>query len=283
MLRAMSYAGFVSLELFNRDYWKQDPQRGREDRAREDEGGGPRMKTSSKRLLEWADRLAKLYTPVVADVLDKLGFRCQCHALAHPPAVARGEGRRVRAHGADSPGPRSVAALPYAGELAAVDSLAGGDVLVVSESAWSFWGELLSTAAKYRGCRGVVLDGPTRDSTAIRAMGFPVFHVGFHPADSLGRLDVVDHNVPIECGGVLVYPGDLVLADHDGVVIVPNAAAEADAATRGGESERREPRPQGVGGRDDDDRGVQEIRNTVTWAIAGHRGHLLRGQRGRLG
>jgi 4-hydroxy-4-methyl-2-oxoglutarate aldolase len=99
-------------------------------------------------------------------------------------------------------------------------------VLVVSESAWSFWGELLSTAANFRGCRGVVLDGPTRDSGAIRAMGFPVFHVGFHPADSLGRLDVVAHNVPIESGGVLVYPGDLILADHDGVVVLPHAAAD---------------------------------------------------------
>ena len=46
-------------------------------------------------------------------------------------------------------------------------------------------------AATYRGCRGVVLDGPTRDSLAIKEMGFPVFHVGFHPADSMGRLDVV--------------------------------------------------------------------------------------------
>lgn len=57
-------------------------------------------------------------------------------------------------------------------------------------------------------------------------MGFPVFHVGFHPADSLGRLDVVGHNLPIQCGDVLVYPGDLVLADHDGVVVVPSALAE---------------------------------------------------------
>jgi regulator of RNase E activity RraA len=117
-------------------------------------------------------------------------------------------------------------AHPYAGELAAVDSLAAGDVLVVSESACSFWGELLSTAARYRGCRGVVLDGPTRDSLAIRDMGFPVFHHGFHPADSLGRLDVVGHNLPVVCGGVLIHPGDLVLADHDGVVAVPLAAAE---------------------------------------------------------
>jgi regulator of RNase E activity RraA len=57
-------------------------------------------------------------------------------------------------------------------------------------------------------------------------MGFPVFHAGFHPADSLGRLDVVAHNIPIQCGDVLIYPNDLVLADHDGVVVVPSAIAE---------------------------------------------------------
>jgi 4-hydroxy-4-methyl-2-oxoglutarate aldolase len=175
---------------------------------------------------EWADRLAKLYTPVVADVLDKLGFRAQCMDARirplWPEAKAAGFALTVQTVPARETSP----ACPYAGELAAVDSLQAGDVLVVSESACSFWGELLSTAANYSGCRGVVLDGPTRDSTAIRAMNFPVFHVGFHPADSLGRLDVVDHNIPIECGGVLLYPGDLVLADHDGVVVVPNAAAE---------------------------------------------------------
>jgi 4-hydroxy-4-methyl-2-oxoglutarate aldolase len=175
---------------------------------------------------EWPERLAKLYTPVVADVLDKLGFRAQCmHARIRPlwpEAKCAGFALTVQTVPAREVSP----AHPYAGELAAVDSLQAGDVLVVSESAWSFWGELLSTAANYRGCRGVVLDGPTRDSPSIRKMSFPVFHVGFHPADSLGRLDVTAHNVPIECGGVLVNPGDLVLADHDGVVVVPHAVAE---------------------------------------------------------
>ena len=175
---------------------------------------------------EWADRFAKLYSPVVADVLDKLGFRNQClHSRVRPlwpEAKCAGFALTVQT----VPARDVVPAHPYAGELAAVDSLAPHDVLVVSESECSFWGELLSTAAKYRGCRGVVLDGPTRDSMAIKAMGFPVFHVGFHPADSLGRLDVVAHNVPINCAGVLVYPGDLVLADHDGVIVVPRAAAE---------------------------------------------------------
>jgi len=184
------------------------------------------MSTAKTRSLEWPDRLAKLYTPVVADVLDKLGFP---HQSMHqrlrplwPEARAAGFALTVQT----VPAREAVPERPYAGELAAVDSLQAGDVLVVSESAWSFWGELLSTAANYRGCRGVVLDGPTRDSSAIRKMNFPVFHVGFHPADSLGRLDVVAHNVPIECGHVLVYPGDLVLADHDGVVVVPHQAAE---------------------------------------------------------
>lgn len=178
------------------------------------------------RPIEWADRLAKLYTPVVADVLDKLGFRNQSMSQRvrplWPDAKAAGFALTVQTVPAREQAP----AHPYAGELLAVDALQSGDVLVVSESACSFWGELLSTAAKFRDCRGVVLDGPTRDSLAIRAMGFPVFHVGFHPADSLGRLDVVAHNVPISCADVLVYPGDLILADHDGVVVVPNSAAE---------------------------------------------------------
>jgi regulator of RNase E activity RraA len=178
------------------------------------------------RNLAWIDRLTRLYTPVVADVLDRIGFRNQSFASRirplWPEAKAAGFALTVQTVPARDMAP----AHPYAGELAAVDSLHSGDILVVSESACSFWGELLSTAARYRDCRGVVLDGPTRDSQAILTMGFPVFHVGFHPADSLGRLDVVGHNVPIECGGVLINPGDLILADHDGVVCVPQEAAE---------------------------------------------------------
>ena len=72
---------------------------------------------------------------------------------------------------------------------------------------------------------------PTKGQVTARqvilAMGFPVFCRGIHPADSLGRLDVQAHQVPIVCGGVAVEPDDLVLADHDGVVVVPYAVAEA--------------------------------------------------------
>ena len=57
-------------------------------------------------------------------------------------------------------------------------------------------------------------------------MQFPVFCRGIHPTDSLGRIDVVARNVPIVCGDVTVQPGDLILGDHDGIVVLPQAVAE---------------------------------------------------------
>jgi 4-hydroxy-4-methyl-2-oxoglutarate aldolase len=172
------------------------------------------------------ERLAALYTPVVADVLDRLGhrvhsLRADIRPLARGMAAA-GVARTVRT----VPAPELAMAEPYEGEMAAVDDLRPGDVMVVSECGASFWGELLSTAARYRGCLGVVIDGYTRDTRAIAAMGFPVFCRGIHPADSLGRLDVAGHDLPIRCGGVLVRPGDLILADEDGIVVIPRDVAE---------------------------------------------------------
>ena len=180
---------------------------------------------NSERFPEWVERLDNLYTAVVADVLDRLGYRNQ--VLRHdvrplfPQARAAGYALTVQTVSVQGNAP----AEPYKGELAAVDALGPNDVMLVSHCEWSFWGELLSTAALYRGCRGVVIDGYTRDSKAITDLGFPVFCRGIHPADSLGRLDVAGHNVPIVCGGVEVHPGDLVLADHDGVVAVPGVIA----------------------------------------------------------
>ena len=174
----------------------------------------------------WVKRLGKLYTPVVADVLDKLGYRQQAMRAdirpLYPKAKSAGFALTVQM----APSREIAPAAPYAGERAAVDALQKNDVMVVSGCQWSFWGELLSTAAKYRGSSGVVIDGFTRDTQAIEKMGFPVFCRGIHPADSLGRMDVVAHNVTISCGDVLIAPGDLILADHDGVVAIPQHIAE---------------------------------------------------------
>lgn len=182
--------------------------------------------SASARPAEWVDRLHKLYTPVVADVLDRLGYRNQFMRADIRPLFpsAKLAGFALTVHTA--PSTVLAPAEPYKGELAAVDALGALDVMVVSTCDWSYWGELLSTAARYRGCRGIVIDGYTRDTQAIIEMGFPVFCRGIHPADSLGRLDVLGHNVPIVCGGVTVMPGDLVLADHDGIAVVPSGIAE---------------------------------------------------------
>lgn len=183
------------------------------------------MLSSADRPLDWIDRLARLYTPVVADVLDRLGHRNQSlRAEIRPLATgmtAAGYAHTVRT----VPAPETAPAEPYKGEMEAVDALRPGEVMMVSSCDWSFWGELLSTAARHRGCRGVIIDGFTRDTRAIIAMRFPVFCRGIHPADSLGRLDVDAHDVPIICGGVNVAPGDLVLADEDGVVVIPRSIA----------------------------------------------------------
>jgi regulator of RNase E activity RraA len=109
-------------------------------------------------------------------------------------------------------------------EIEAVDSLQPGEVAVVGTQKSvrnAPWGELLSTAARARGARGAVVDGLVRDVRKIEELGFPVFASGIKPVDSSGRGVVTAYNVPVECGDVIVDPGDFVFADFDGVVVVP--------------------------------------------------------------
>jgi 4-hydroxy-4-methyl-2-oxoglutarate aldolase len=172
------------------------------------------------------DRLDRLYPAVVSDVLDRMGYREQAMAPdirpLFPEARLCGRAMPVLAVPSYSVPEND----PYKLELEAVDHLGLGDVMVVSRIDGSFWGELLSTAARCRGARGIVVDGYTRDTLSIIEMGFPTFVRGIHIADSLGRLEVAAYDVPVVCGGVRVAPDDLLLADFDGIVVVPAAAAE---------------------------------------------------------
>ena len=88
------------------------------------------------------------------------------------------------------------------------------------------WGELLSTASHARKAAGAVTDGLVRDVRLIREMGFPVFAGGIGPLDSKGRGIVMAIDIPIECGGVPVSPGDWIFGDVDGVVVIPGDSAE---------------------------------------------------------
>jgi regulator of RNase E activity RraA len=114
---------------------------------------------------------------------------------------------------------------PYEVEIALVDHLLPNDVVVLACSGPTDriapWGELLSTASQVRGAAGCVTDGLVRDVKQIRAMNFAVFHGGIGPLDTKGRARMVERDVPVECAGVAVRPGDIVFGDVDGVVVIP--------------------------------------------------------------
>jgi regulator of RNase E activity RraA len=182
------------------------------------------LETADLKLLEHVEK--NLYTAVLADALDEMGLRDQAmretiRPLSPDPVIA-GRARTIICmdvyHTCEN---------PYEIEIEAVDSLMPGEIVVVASGQSrrnAPWGELLSTAAVSRGARGAVIDGLVRDAKKIQALGFPVFAAGIKPVDSRGRGMVVDYNVPIDCGGVLVAPGDLVVADFDGVVVIPAVA-----------------------------------------------------------
>ena len=113
---------------------------------------------------------------------------------------------------------------PYAPAIEYLDLLSAGEIAVVgtgesTESA--FWGELFSTAAKQNGATGVICDGPLRDINQILELGFSAFGVGSLPYDYKGRMKVTSIRQEIICGGVVVAPGDFIIADQDGVIVVP--------------------------------------------------------------
>jgi regulator of RNase E activity RraA len=182
----------------------------------------------SDRDLALVDRLGALYSAVVGDVLDRLGVRS--HSLA--PRIRpldRGTklaGYAATVHCIEVDGPPAEREDWYRGELQAVDALQPGDVMVVSTCRGCYWGELLATASRARGARGIVADAYTRDTLALIEMNFPTFVAGISPEDSLGRIDVDAVGVPIECGDLTVHPCDLLIGDHDGVVVIPAALAQ---------------------------------------------------------
>ena len=120
---------------------------------------------------------------------------------------------------------------PYEVEIALVDDLHPGDVVVLAcngpTERIAPWGELLSTASVARGAAGCVTDGLVRDVRQIRAMGFPVFHGGIGPLDTKGRARMVERDRRVECGGVSIESGDIVFGDVDGVVVIPRVHEQA--------------------------------------------------------
>jgi 4-hydroxy-4-methyl-2-oxoglutarate aldolase len=97
-----------------------------------------------------------------------------------------------------------------------------GDILVVNAGGHvaGYWGEILAVAAQMRGVRGLVIDGGCRDTAALRRIGFPVWSAGISVHGTV-KTEPGQVNIPTVAGGIAVRPGDYVLADDDGVVVVP--------------------------------------------------------------
>jgi regulator of RNase E activity RraA len=124
----------------------------------------------------------------------------------------------------------------------AVESAPPGSILVQDcrgETSVASVGSILALRLAKRGVAGMVSDGPVRDSGTIAALGLPLWCAGASAPLNLAKHHAVDQNVPIACGGVAVYPGDIVVCDVDGVVIVPRDMAE-DVARDASEQELME-------------------------------------------
>lgn len=182
----------------------------------------------------YLERLRRVYVAVVSDALDALGLRHQVMAPRVRPLYS--EARIVgRAHPIHfRPAERIPSQEEYHFmEIEAMDSLRPGEVYVAAlgdAPPCALWGELFSTCAQARGAAGAVIDGPVRDTDKIMGMPYPVFAAAACAADAAGRAEAIDHNTPITCGGVLVQPGDYVLAEYDGVVVIPHQHIEAALA-----------------------------------------------------
>jgi 4-hydroxy-4-methyl-2-oxoglutarate aldolase len=165
---------------------------------------------------------------LVSDALDRVGLRHQCMA---PGIAPLRPGMRLvgRAFPITVEATDVMPEDPYVSEIRAIDGLGRGEVPVYSvapEVDTALWGELFSCAAIGRGAAGVVVDGFVRDAEQIAGLGFATFARGTSPLDTMGRAEVREYGTPAPCGGVLVNHGDAIVADEDGVAVVPAGALD---------------------------------------------------------
>jgi 4-hydroxy-4-methyl-2-oxoglutarate aldolase len=183
------------------------------------------------------ERLAKLDTCAVSDGMDRLGLKGATYGVrpmwSCPKIVGRAVTMKIKPVGLEKP-------KQHLG-TAAIVAAQPGDVIVVDNGGQpdgSCWGGLLSLAAKTKGISGIVIDGACRDIDESRDLEFPVYARGALPMTARNRVMQESFNQEIQFAGVQVHPGDLVIADGSGVVVIPRSQeeevvkeAEAVAAT----------------------------------------------------
>jgi regulator of RNase E activity RraA len=178
----------------------------------------------------------ELFTAVVGDVMDKMGYTRQflpadivplrqdmvVIGRALPVLVADYFSERVQGH-------NGVGSKPFGLLFEALDDLKPHEIYLATGGSptYALWGELLSIRARTLGAAGAVLNGYSRDTRGIMSLNFPVFSIGCYAQDQGARGKIVDFRIPIEIGQVRITPGDIVFGDIDGVCVVP-ASIEQD-------------------------------------------------------
>jgi regulator of RNase E activity RraA len=172
-----------------------------------------------------------LFTAAVGDVLDQLGFLHQFLPPYIQPLrddmVLIGRAMTVQ-HRDVSSTPEDDGQSAFGLMLEALDDLKPGEVYIATGSSPSYAliGEHMSTRAKRLGAVGAVIDGYSRDTRGILNMDFPVFSRGRYAQDQRPRGRVIDFRIPVTIGDVRITPGDIIFADLDGVLVVPQAVEE---------------------------------------------------------
>jgi regulator of RNase E activity RraA len=178
----------------------------------------------------------ELFTCVVGDVMDKLQLlhqflppqihplRAEMVTIGRAMPVLATDVFAERVSGSANP----LMEKPFGLMLQALDDLRQHEIYVNTGSSprTALWGELMTTRASKLGAAGAVVNGYVRDTKSILNMNFPTFCFGSYGQDAAPRYKVVDFRVPIEIGGVLVRPGDILFGDIDGVCVIPSEAAE---------------------------------------------------------
>jgi regulator of RNase E activity RraA len=166
------------------------------------------------------ERLAKLDTCAVSDALDSLGLKGATWGVRPqwqcPKIVGRAVTMKIKPAGLQQP-------AQHLG-TAPIEAAKPGDVIVIDNGGkleFSCWGGLLALSAKLKGVSGVVIDGASRDIDEARELEFPVYARGAVPMTARGRVVQESFNQEIQFAGVQCRPGDLVIADGSGVVIIP--------------------------------------------------------------
>lgn len=167
-------------------------------------------------------RFEKLDTTCVSDAMDKIGIECSVYGAKPVRFGHKVCGRAFTVHYAPCGAVKGTV-----GDF--LDDVEPGQVIVIDNSGrdnCTVWGDIMAKTAKKMGIAGTVIDGVCRDIPAVLECGYPVFSKGYYMRTGKDRVYVDGVNVPVTLSDIQVYPGDIILGDDTGVVVIPQSRAE---------------------------------------------------------